>query len=288
MLAIFIGLIPALIWGITPTILFYVKGKATEQLLGTTMGTLIVAILVFMCFRPSISPHVMLFSLLSGIFWSVGQYGQYWAYQRIGISKTFPISTGLQIIGNTLIGGLLLGEWHTGNQLKYGFLGILLIIFGLTVGNLVQRNKMAEKQTAHKKDYLILVLTTIGYWGYSAFPKLASKGSPVEILLFQAIGMVLMACLLVKGLDKSRNVNWLRIRSNTGVGMLFGVAAGTYLVSMSMNGLVNAFLLSQMNMIIATLLGIFWLKEHTAVGNLRTFMGLGLILGGSVVVIMLA
>lgn len=288
MMTILIGLIPAIIWGIMPTILFYVKGSAIEQLLGTTFGTLIVSIIVFIYFKPQINLTTGIFSLVSGIGWSIGQYGQYWAYQRIGVSRTFPISAGLQIIGNTLIGGLMFGEWQGSQQFVFGVIGIITIVVGIIIGNLMRSNKLETGSSSHKIDYLILILTTVGYWSYSAFPKLIQNGNAVAELLPQAVGMTLMASILAVFFNRNTNLHFNRVRLNTLVGTLFGVAAGTYLWSMSLNGLVNAFLLSQINMVIATILGIVWLKEKPVVGMLRVFMGLVFVLVGSVVVIAMA
>lgn len=287
MMTILIGLIPAIIWGIMPTILYYVKDSAIEQLLGTTFGTLIVSIIVFIYFKPQINLTTGMFSLVSGIGWSIGQYGQYWAYQRIGVSRTFPISAGLQIIGNTLIGGLVFGEWQGSEQFVFGVIGIATIVVGLIIGNMTRSNKLETDGSSHKIDYLILILTTVGYWSYSAFPKLIQNGNAVAELLPQAAGMTLMASVLAVMFNRNTNLHFNKIRLNTLVGTLFGVAAGSYLLSMSLNGLVNAFLLSQMNMVIATLLGIIWLKEKLVVGMLRVLLGLAFIFVGSVVVIVM-
>ncbi|MCV3327743.1 GRP family sugar transporter [Pediococcus ethanolidurans] len=286
-MTILIGLIPAIIWGIMPTILYYVKGSAIEQLLGTTFGTLIVSIIVFVYFKPQINLTTGMFSLVSGIGWSIGQYGQYWAYQRIGVSRTFPISAGLQIIGNTLIGGLVFGEWQGSEQFVFGVIGITTTVVGLIIGNMTRSNKLETDGNSHKIDYLILILTTVGYWSYSAFPKLIQNGNAVAELLPQAVGMTLMASILAVMFNRNTGLHFNKIRLNTLVGTLFGVAAGTYLLSMSLNGLVNAFLLSQMNMVIATLLGTIWLKEKPVVGMLRVFLGLGFIFIGSVVMIVM-
>ena len=47
--------------------------------------------------------------------------------RNIGISKTMPLSTGLQLIGNTLIGAIIFGEWTRGSQYLIGTLALVLI-----------------------------------------------------------------------------------------------------------------------------------------------------------------
>lgn len=39
----------------------------------------------------------------AGAVWVVGQLGQYIGDQRIGVSQTMPISTGLQLVGTYLM-----------------------------------------------------------------------------------------------------------------------------------------------------------------------------------------
>ena len=86
----------------------------------------------------------------------------------MGVSKTMPISTGLQLIGNTIIGALIFGEWSTINQYVLGTLALILIIIGVVLTTVTRK---ASSQKTNSKDLLFLLLTTIGYWVYSAFPK---------------------------------------------------------------------------------------------------------------------
>lgn len=285
MLAVGAGLVPAVIWGIMPVILHYIKGSAFEQLLGTTLGTLIMATLLFMWQRPVIDAATLGLAALSGLAWSVGQVGQYWSYQQLGVSKAFPISTGLQIVGNSLIGGLGLHEWATGAAIGKGVIGVAIIIIGILVGNLILKST-TQAAKSQLKAYIVLILTTIGYWGYSFFPKLIVHENPVAAMLPQALGMVIMALILIKLLRTQPRLNGYRIKLNTLGGLLFGVAAMAYLVSVTLNGMVNAFLLSQLNMVIATLLGVYLLKEPRQVSWWRLYTGLALIIiGGGVIVL---
>jgi len=285
MLAVGIGLVPAMIWGVMPVVLYSLKGSAFEQLLGTTLGTLIMALLLFAWQRPALDLATLGLATLSGLAWSIGQVGQYWSYQQLGVSKAFPISTGLQIVGNSLIGGLGLHEWQGQIAITKGLIGIVVIMLGILVGNLVLASH-TKQAPGHVKPYLVLILTTIGYWGYSFFPKLIVHENPVAALLPQALGMVFMAILLVKFLVPKQQLSHYRIRLNTIGGLLFGVAAMAYLFSVTLNGMVNAFLLSQLNMIIATLLGVYLLKESRQAGWWRLYGGLVLIMiGGGMIVL---
>lgn len=67
------------------------------------------------------------------MFWALGQSGQFILMRNIGISKTMPLSTGFQLIGNTLIGAIIFGEWTSSSQYLIGTLALILIIVGVSL-----------------------------------------------------------------------------------------------------------------------------------------------------------
>lgn len=121
---ILIALIPALGWGIFPLIAGKIKnGQPANELMGLGTGALIVGII-----HPTNSNlTIFSLSLIFGIFWTIGQSGQFISMRNIGISKTMPLSTGLQLIGNTLIGAIIFGEWTSSSQYLIGTLALVLI-----------------------------------------------------------------------------------------------------------------------------------------------------------------
>jgi Putative glucose uptake permease len=126
-------LLPAIAWGILPLAVAKINGKPINQIFGTALGTLIVSIGVFIVLKPSISVVSFIMAALAGGFWIIGQLGQYNAYKEIGVSQTMPISTGLQLIGTSLIGVLLFGEWASVNAKIFGAIGIILLIIGVAL-----------------------------------------------------------------------------------------------------------------------------------------------------------
>ncbi|KRL96853.1 GRP family sugar transporter [Liquorilactobacillus satsumensis] len=279
---ILIGFFPALIWGIMSLLLHFFKGSAFTQLLGTTLGTVIIGSILFLYKQPQITLKIIFWSFLSGICWSIGQLGQYIGYRQIGISKVIPISTGLQISGNSLIGGFLFQEWQTVDDILKGVLGICIILLGVALGNLNLKTWKSRNKTIF--PYLFLILTTIGYWGYSAFPKMIPQASANAELFPQAAGMFIIALIFL--VSHKKDVKKMdRLFLNTLGGLLFGGAAIAYLLSMKANGIVNAFLLSQFSVVIATLIGILLLKESKAKEMTKVFGGLFLIIAGGILVI---
>lgn len=281
-MAIVIGIMPALFWGVLPVWLQKVTGGTfRQQLIGTTIGIVFVAAAVHVVCGFSVGASVWVLFLLSGFCWSFGQAGQYYCYDRLGVSITMPLSTALQIVGNSIIGGLFFGEWNGRWDILKSLLALVLIIAGVFLTN----GRGGAKATAKLRDYGVLVLTTAGYWLYSAFPLMVTGvGSKIEGFLPQALGMLISSFLI--GATQRREVCDGRTVSNISGGLIFSVAAATYLMSMSMNGMVNAFVLSQLNVAVSTLMGAIILKE-TAKGQVpRVAVGLVVLLVGATVMVM--
>ena len=100
---IIIALLPAIGWGYALDRQQGANSKPANQIFGVGMGATIVGIIVTLIQHPAISMPVFL-SLLSGALSTIGQIGQFISFTRIGVSKTMPFSTGLQLVGNTIIG----------------------------------------------------------------------------------------------------------------------------------------------------------------------------------------
>ena len=282
---ILIGLIPALAWGLLPIAATKMGGKPSNQILGTTAGTLLVAIIVFLVLKPEISLQTVVLSALSGAFWVVGQIGQYTAYTRIGVSRTLPISTGLQLVGTSLIGVFVFGEWSSGfagldaaQARLIGFAALAVLVLGVYL-TAVQRG--GSSQGVDARTLLLLFVTNFGYLAYSTIPDIVrAKGT--AIFLPQAVGMAAAALLYVVASGQRRAFFQLESRKNILTGFLFAVAALTYILSAQRNGVATGFVLSQLNVVIATLAGILVLKEQKTPFEMKaTLAGLLLIVAAA-------
>ncbi|WP_461213825.1 GRP family sugar transporter [Lacticaseibacillus sp. GG6-2] len=280
-MAILIGLIPAFFWGILPIWIHqFGGGNFRQQLLGTSIGMVILATGVTLIWQLQFNMTTAVLFFLSGFCWSFGQGGQYHGFETLGVSTTMPLSTALQIIGNSVIGGLVFGEWHGVRDIGLSLVALVVIIAGVLMAN-------GKIHAGHgrMRDYLMLIASTAGYWGYSAIPHYAHVASNLSGFFPQALGMLCAA--LVIGLTQPRGLKSLATMRNISSGFIYGVAAAAYLVSLSMSGLVNAFILSQLNVIVSTLLGGVVLHEFVK-GQLRmTILGLVVLLAGAVGLVML-
>lgn len=182
---ILIALIPALGWGIFPLIAGKIKNsQPANELMGLGTCALIVGIITAIIHPTNSNLTIFSLSLISGIFWTIGQSGQFISMRNIGISKTMPLSTGLQLIGNTLIGAIIFGEWTSGSQYLIGTLALVLIIIGVSLTAL-SKDKSAKLKI---RDIILLLFTSVGYWIYSSFPK-AITADAQTLFLPQMIGI---------------------------------------------------------------------------------------------------
>ncbi|MBD5430196.1 GRP family sugar transporter [Lactobacillus sp.] len=277
---VILALLPAIGWGVIPLIVSKVKDShPANQILGVGIGATIVGIIVTLTQHPQMTMGISLLSLLSGMFWAIGQIGQFVSFTRMGVSKTMPISTGLQLVGNTIIGALIFGEWSSVNQYVIGILALILIIIGVAL-TAVSNDPNSKKMTG--RDLLFLLVTTIGYWVYSAFPK-AVNADAQSLFLPQMIGILIGAILYAIFTKQAKvftqRASWL----DAFAGIAFGIGAYTYIISAQANGVTNAFIYSQLSVIISTVGGMTLLKEYKHGKELvSTLVGLALIVIGAV------
>ena len=274
--------IPALAWGILPLAVSKIKGKPVNQIFGTTVGTLIVAVLALPMIKTAIDAKTFMLAALAGAFWVIGQLGQYTSYARVGVSETMPISTGLQLIGTSLVGVTMFGEWPTANAKLWGFIGIALLIVGAIFTSFSDKNTSEGSEKNQVGTLIMLVLTTFGYIIYNSIPK-AMTASGLAIFFPESLGMVIavLVYMLASGNAKelTNKSSWQSLLS----GFIFAIAAIGYILSVKDNGVNTAFVVSQLSVVISTLGGMLFLHEtKSKKGYIFTLVGLALILVGAV------
>ena len=283
LVAILIGLGPLIGWGIYPTIASKFGGKPVNQILGSTIGTLIFAIVYNQIERLGFPQGKdLLLAILSGIGWAVAQVITFYSFTLIGSSRTMPVTTAFQLLGASLWGVVALGDWPTMIDKVVGFVALAVIILGawMTVWS---EHKTKEDSNSLRKAVIVLLIGEIGYWAYSAAPQAASI-SGKQAFLPQAIGMVIVGVIYgiitlarKQGNPFTQKVTYKQIIS----GFFFAFAALTYLISAqpNMNGLATGFILSQTSVVLATLTGIWFL------GQKKTHREMAVTVGGLVLII---
>ncbi|MEB8944756.1 RhaT/GlcU family sugar-proton symporter [Bacillus cereus] len=254
---ILLAILPALFWG--SIVLFNVKlgGGPYSQILGTTLGALIFSIGVYIFIKPVLTPVVIIIGIISGLFWALGQANQLKSIDLIGVSKTMPISTGMQLVSTTLFGVIVFHEWSTTTSVVLGVLALLCIIIGIVLTSLQSKEEKNDEQTGNfKKGIVMLLISTLGYLVYVVIIRLFGIDG-WSALLPQAIGMVLGGILLT---FKHQPFNKYAIR-NIIPGLIWAAGNMFLFISQPRVGVATSFSLSQMGIVISTLGGIFILGE---------------------------
>ncbi|MFD4929816.1 RhaT/GlcU family sugar-proton symporter [Peribacillus butanolivorans] len=253
---ILLALLPALFWG--SIVLFNVKlgGGPYSQTLGTTIGALIFSIGVYFFADIKLSPLVFGVGFVSGLFWAVGQANQLKSIDLMGVSKTMPISTGLQLISTTLFGVIVFHEWSTLKAVFLGVLALVFIIIGIVLTSLEDKESKESKSGNLKKGIVILLISTFGYLVYVVVARLFDVNG-WSALFPQAIGMVVGGLLLT---FKHKPFNKYAIR-NIIPGLIWAAGNMFLFISQPRVGVATSFSLSQMGIVISTLGGIIILRE---------------------------
>lgn len=291
--ALLIGLGPLLGWGLFPTIASKIGGRPVNQILGTSLGTLIFAA-IFSMINGLAFPAGMdlFFSILSGVGWACAQIITFKCFTMIGSSRAMPVTTAFQLLGASLWGVFFLGNWPGATAKLLGAFALVLIMIGAKM-TVWSETESAESAGIMKKAVLLLAVGEIGYWAYPAAPQ-ATAIDGMHAFLPQAIGMVIVAVIYsavvtIKGGETSpfiEAVSYKQIFS----GFFFAFAALTYLISAQpdMNGLATGFILSQTSVVLATLTGIWFLgQKKTAKEMTVTIIGLVLILAAATITVMI-
>lgn len=254
---IVIALIPAVMWGIMPLVVSKIGGKPKQQIIGTTLGALVFALGVFFFTNPEYTATIIIASFISGAFWSLGQMNQFRAFTQVGVSKTMPLSTGMQLVGTSLFGVFAFHEWGTTSKLVLGFSALALIIIGIFLTS-YQQNKDENSGQNMKKGIITLLISSVGYVGYVVITRWFDI-SGWDAILPQALGMVIAGLLFsIKSEEK-------RFTKQTWLNMIPGIMWATgnlaLLFSNKLVGIATGFSLSQMGVVISTIGGILFLGE---------------------------
>ena len=119
---ILLGVLPSVAWGSMILVSMKMGGGPYSQTLGTIIGALILSFVQFMIVQPVLTPTLVIVGIVSGLFWSVGQSNQFKSVPYLGVSKSMPISTGMQLVSTAL---LVLLYLKNGQRFKRLYLDLL-------------------------------------------------------------------------------------------------------------------------------------------------------------------
>lgn len=258
-MSIVFALIPMFAWGSIRLVSGKLGGDANQQTLGMTIGAFLFSLIVFFVTMPTIDGWIVVIGLLSGLCWSVGQNGQFHGMKYLGVSVGLPLSTGMQLILNTIAGALFFGEWTQSRDYLLGITALILLVTGAYLTARQDGEQMPEtenKMLDFPRGFRSLISSTIGYGAYTIIITWAGI-DPLAIILPQSIGMLIGASFFALRKTKVNRAVW----KNTLSGLLWGIGNVCMLITVQQIGLAVGFSLSQMGIIISTLGGIFLLGE---------------------------
>ncbi|MCG7409797.1 GRP family sugar transporter [Paenibacillus sp. ACRRX] len=277
---ILLALIPAFTWGTLLLLSSYFGGKPHHQLIGMTIGALIFALGVFFIKAPELTPVIWVAGALSGVLWSVGQYNQFSSVTYLGVSRTVPISTGMQLFATTAFGVFAFGEWKTTTAVILGIIAIACILIGVifTVKN--DKSSEGNGEQHIRKGLGTLLVSTIGYVGYVIVIRWYNIDG-WAVLLPQAIGMFAGAVVFTW---KHKPYTRYAFR-NIFTGVWWGIGNLGLLISLPRIGVATSFSLSQTGIILSTLGGIYLLGEKKSKRQMAyVIIGCVLIVVGGVMI----
>ena len=280
---IMLALVPALMWGMMPIIATHFGGTQHRQTLGVTLGALVLAIITFLVKQPVMTSFIFWVGIATGICWAIGQINQFAAIHLLGVSKAMPLSTSMQLLFTALLGVIVLGEWHSSYARIIGGIALVLIVLGAIATSYKEKISGEDAGSNMAAGLLRLIISSAGYVAYVLIPRLAHVEDDAVwgLLLPQAIGMfggALIMSLAHKPLSRDTALNVIP-------GLVWSVGNLTMMLSVARIGTAIGFSLSQANLAIATLGGIFILKESKTSRELMfSLAGVALVIVGAIMI----
>ncbi len=308
------GCLAALLWGLKPSSIKIINGKAIQVQFGTAVAVLLFSIAVFFCtfsssyadLSSSFGLQIILYSFFSGACWAIGQFFQFYAYKLLSTSIGFALTTAFTLIFNAAFSVIVFKDWQTPFQLGLGFGAIFVIIIGSFLT--IYRSKQ-NKEVKEKKDNLsfiigiiVSVITGLFFMLYSGLLRFVTihNVSTTSTLLPHGIGTFLgtMFAILIQyvlEIKQHKQDESVQITSLKDVKVIYSLIPGflssggnfLMIITNSLIGSAVGFTLTQMAVVISTLISLFLLKEYknkTKAENICTLIGAIIILLGGVMI----
>lgn len=249
--------LPALGWGLMPIISRKMGGKPVEQLLGTTIAALAVGMIVNGINDIDYTFFGFVISMISGLFWGVGQLLQFIALDKSDVSNVMPISNGTQLLFTSLSSGILLSEWRSKTEIWASMVVILLVILAI---RLFTKSENHDGKTKKITSDLIIVIigSSLSLTGYVTITNYFSIDG-LQIFLPQSLGMFLSALVILSLNKQSKERN--KIYGNILTGCSWSIANISLFYAAAHLGLGLSYTISQLCVFVSIIGGILFLNE---------------------------
>jgi glucose uptake protein len=292
--SILIGLIPALGWGFQGIAMQKIGGTTANKQMGMVLTALVMSIFVALVDPIVWSPALIAAAAVNGIPWAIAQILQIKSFDYLGVSRAMPLTAGMQLILTSIIGAFYFGEWPQAWQMDVGFAGIALIIVGTVLTTYTEAGQETTSKEDIRKGVIITAISSVLYVAYATAARFFNVDS-FQILLPQALFMLAATVVIAIFVSKRDSVDGvfgrtegvfgLKSWQNMLTGILWSVANIAVLFSNQVNGVAVGWTLANMNLIFATLGGLFILHEKKTPKELKfVIAGMILIAAGGIAI----
>lgn len=292
--SILIGLIPALGWGFQGIIMQKIGGTTANKQMGMVLTALVMSIVVALVDPIAWSPSLIAAAAVNGIPWAIAQILQIKSFDYLGVSRAMPLTSGMQLILTSVIGAFYFNEWPHAWQMGVGFAGIALIIVGTVLTTYTEAGQETTSKSDIRKGVIITAISSALYVAYATAARFFNVDS-FQILLPQALFMLaatIVISIIVSKRDsvdgvfgRVEGVFGLKSWQNMLTGVLWSVANIAVLFSNQVNGVAVGWTLANMNLIFATLGGLFILHEKKTPKELKfVIAGMIIIAAGGIAI----
>lgn len=292
--SILIGLIPALGWGFQGIIIQKIGGTTANKQMGMVLTALVMSIVVALVDPIAWSPALIAAAAVNGIPWAIAQILQIKSFDYLGVSRAMPLTSGMQLILTSVIGAFYFNEWPQAWQMDVGFAGIALIIVGTVLTTYTEAGQETTSKSDIRKGVIITAISSALYVAYATAARFFNVDS-FQILLPQALFMLaatIVISIIVSKRDsvdgvfgRVEGVFGLKSWQNMLTGVLWSVANIAVLFSNQVNGVAVGWTLANMNLIFATLGGLFILHEKKTPKELKfVIAGMIIIAAGGIAI----
>lgn len=277
---ILIALVPALGLGFQVICMQLIGGKYTNKVMGMAIVTLLVGIGVYFVKQPVLTPVLWLGAALSGLGFCIGIILQVKSFSLVGVSMTMPISVGEQLVGTALVGALCFHEWTTVNQWLLGIGALILIVIGIAM---TAYQEHRDQGSNVKRGMLYLLVSSLGFVAYASFPTAFHLGG-WDMVFPQAVA-IFVAMIILCSFEKQPQLFAAKTWQNMATGVCFAIANLGIIFSNEINGVAVGYTISQLNVIISTLGGLWILHESKTPKEVKMIIaGVILVVAGGIMI----
>lgn len=293
-----IALIPAFLYGFMGIVMMKLGGDSRQQTMGVAGGALTLAVILALLLGLDTDPTKVLVAFVAGISVGMATFFQLRGFHKIGVSGVMPITTGGQLLGISLLGVFLFGEWVGTVALPVGLLGLALVTTGALLTSWTEpAPKNADIEAvpyvpvpiedgpAHTPTATIItrdqrisgvIDTLISTAFYIAFPIILRwwDVDPLRSFLPQATGLLLAGFIATFPLFTPalgpKDTRWSKYSLYAFIpGMMWATGVVIMQFSQVKVGVAVGFSFSQLSIIVATFGGIFILGESRTKREMR-------------------